>query len=87
MTAAGSIARQMEELRERLRYHAHRYYVLDSPELSDAEYDALYDRLVKLEEQHPELITADSPTQKIGAQHGPRQASESGVNICCPPIW
>ena len=68
MSVAGSIQKEVEGLREQLRYHAHRYYVLDSPELSDAEYDALYDRLVTLEEQHPELITPDSPTQKIGAE-------------------
>ena len=54
------------ELRELLRYHGHRYYVLDDPEVSDAEYDAWYRELVALEEADPSLITDDSPTQRIG---------------------
>ncbi len=55
-----------EQLRELIRYHNHRYYVLDAPEIADAEYDALYDELVALEAEHPELVTDDSPTQRIG---------------------
>jgi DNA ligase (NAD+) len=55
------------ELREVLDYHLYRYHVLDEPEISDAEYDALYDELVRIEEQHPQLVTADSPTQRVGA--------------------
>jgi len=53
-------------LREELEYHAHRYYVLDSPEISDAEYDRLYDELVRIETEYPGLVTPDSPTQKVG---------------------
>jgi DNA ligase (NAD+) len=56
-----------KELREQLEYHNHRYYVLDKPEISDAEYDELFDELVKLETAHPHLHTPDSPTQRVGA--------------------
>ncbi len=57
----------IEELRDQIRYHAHRYYVLDSPEISDAEYDDLLRALISIEKEHPELITSDSPTQRVGA--------------------
>jgi DNA ligase (NAD+) len=50
-----------------LDYHLYRYHVLDDPEITDAEYDALYDELVRLEEGNPELVTSDSPTQRVGA--------------------
>jgi DNA ligase (NAD+) len=56
----------IERLREQIRYHAHRYYVLDSPEISDADYDDLLRSLIALEAEHPELITPDSPTQRVG---------------------
>src|SRR5450756_1792214 len=59
---------QIEQLREELRHHEHQYYVLDAPEITDAEYDALMRRLQALETQHPELITADSPTQRVGGK-------------------
>ncbi|MFO0463484.1 MAG: DNA ligase LigA-related protein, partial [Burkholderiales bacterium] len=62
--AAGEIAALRAELDE----HLHRYHVLDQPTISDAVYDQLYQRLVALEEQHPDLITADSPTQRVGAK-------------------
>jgi DNA ligase (NAD+) len=55
------------ELREVLDYHLYRYHVLDDPEVTDAEYDALYDELVRLEEANPKLVTPDSPTQRVGA--------------------
>jgi DNA ligase (NAD+) len=58
---------RIEELREGINYHNYRYYVLDSPEISDAEYDRLFDELVELENRYPELITPDSPTQRVGA--------------------
>jgi DNA ligase (NAD+) len=58
---------KINKLRELLNYHNHRYYVLDSPEISDAEYDKLMRELKQLEDEHPELITPDSPTQRIGA--------------------
>ncbi|MET0836092.1 MAG: NAD-dependent DNA ligase LigA [Thermoleophilaceae bacterium] len=56
------------ELRKQLEYHGHRYYVLDDPEISDVEYDALLHELRDLESQHPELLTPDSPTQRVGGQ-------------------
>ena len=61
------IKKEIEELREKIRYHNYRYYVLDSPEISDEEYDALFRRLVELEEKYPQFKTPDSPTQRIGA--------------------
>ncbi|MDD5311863.1 MAG: NAD-dependent DNA ligase LigA [Dehalococcoidia bacterium] len=60
--------KRINELRELLNYHSHRYYVLDSPEISDSEYDGLMQELKKLEDVHPELITPDSPTQRVGAE-------------------
>jgi DNA ligase (NAD+) len=59
---------RVEELRSQIAYHDYRYYVLDSPEISDAEYDELMRELHRLEEQHPELITPDSPTQRVSGQ-------------------
>ena len=55
------------ELRRLIEHHNYRYHVLDDPELSDAAYDALYDELTALEGDHPELVTPDSPTQRVGA--------------------
>jgi DNA ligase (NAD+) len=60
-------ARRIEELRAQLREASHRYYVLDAPTLSDAEYDRLFRELEELEKAHPELATADSPTRRVGA--------------------
>jgi DNA ligase (NAD+) len=62
-----SAERRAAELRDVLDYHLYRYHVLDDPEVTDAEYDKLYDELVALEEAHPELVTPDSPTQRGGA--------------------
>jgi DNA ligase (NAD+) len=59
-------AARAAELREQLAHHGHRYYVLDDPEIGDAEYDALLDELRALEAEHPELRTPDSPTQRVG---------------------
>ena len=56
------------ELREQLAYHGHRYYVLDDPEIGDDAYDALLDELRALEAAHPELVTPDSPTQRVGGE-------------------
>ncbi len=67
-TAAKDISRRVEELRDQIRYHEHRYYVLDEPELSDADFDRLMQELKKLESEHPELITPDSPTQRVGGK-------------------
>src|SRR6188474_1223830 len=62
-----SRASEAEELRAQLRHHEHQYYVLDAPEIGDVEYDRLMRRLQEIEREHPELVTADSPTQRVGA--------------------
>jgi DNA ligase (NAD+) len=61
-------ATEVEELRQELRRHEHLYYVLDKPEITDAEYDALMRRLQEFETQHPDLATPDSPTQRVGGK-------------------
>ena len=61
-------AGEIEKLRETLRRHEHLYYVQDQPEISDAEYDALMRKLQELENQHPELASPDSPTQRVGGK-------------------
>jgi DNA ligase (NAD+) len=61
------VQKRLDELRERVAHHLHRYHVLDEPEVSDAEYERLFDELKALEEEHPDLITPDSPTQRVGA--------------------
>src|SRR6059058_5960707 len=66
--SATQVEARAAELREQLRHHGYRYYVLDDPEIGDAEYDALLDELRAIEAQHPELVTPDSPTQRIGGE-------------------
>jgi DNA ligase (NAD+) len=61
------IAQRATDLREQINYHNYRYYVLDNPEIPDAEYDKLFSELVELEREYPSLIIADSPTQRVGA--------------------
>src|ERR1043166_1660511 len=61
------VQHRLDELRGQVNHHLYRYHVLDGPEISDAEYDQLYDELKALEEEHPDLITPDSPTQRVGA--------------------
>ncbi len=61
-------ARRVEQLREQIRFHNYRYYVLDDPQVPDAEYDRLLGELQALEAEHPELVSADSPTQRVGAK-------------------
>ncbi len=68
-------ARRIRELREQIEHHDFRYYILDDPEVSDARYDALMRELVSLEAAHPDLVTPDSPTQRVGGQ-GDRQFAE-----------
>src|ERR1017187_7197321 len=58
----------LEHLRDELRRHEHLYYVLDTPEITDAEYDAMMRELKALEEAHPELASSDSPTQRVGGK-------------------
>jgi len=65
--AVKDVQARLDELREELNHHLYRYHVLDEPEISDAAYDRLYDELKGLEEEHPDLITPDSPTQRVGA--------------------
>ncbi|MGO8709758.1 MAG: NAD-dependent DNA ligase LigA [Terracidiphilus sp.] len=73
------VARKIEKLRQELRHHEHLYHVLDAPEISDAEYDALMNELKGLEAAHPELVTPDSPTQRVGGKpaEGFRKAQHS----------
>jgi DNA ligase (NAD+) len=68
MSSEPTPGQQIEALREELRRHEHLYYVLDAPVIEDAEYDALMNRLRALESAHPELITPDSPTQRVGGK-------------------
>src|SRR6266849_7620996 len=67
-TATKDIDKKIETLREKVRYHEYRYYVLDDPEISDAEFDKLMEQLKSVEAEHPDLITPDSPTQRVGGK-------------------
>ena len=68
MAVAKSPANEIEKLRNEIRRHEDLYYVLDSPEISDREYDQLLEKLQQLEQDHPELVTPDSPTQRVGGR-------------------
>jgi DNA ligase (NAD+) len=68
MAATEDTRKQIETLREQVRYHGRRYYIEDAPEISDAEYDSLYNELETLEAENPELVTPDSPTQRVGGE-------------------
>src|SRR5437868_3153132 len=68
MAVTDKIRREVDSLREQLRRHEHLYYVLDRPEITDAEYDALMRRLSEIETVNPELLTPDSPTQRVGGK-------------------
>src|ERR1700742_4909905 len=70
MTPAGTPepAARAQELRRELEHHGYRYYVLDDPEIGDEAYDALLDELRRIEADHPELLTPDSPTQRVGGE-------------------
>ena len=63
-----TVSQQLEALRDRIRRHEERYYVLDDPEISDSEFDALLRKLQALEDAHPELVTPDSPTQRVAGR-------------------
>ncbi len=67
MAVPEEVRKEVERLRELINYHNIKYYRDDNPEISDAEYDELFRRLVELEKKYPELITPDSPTQRVGA--------------------
>src|ERR1700726_590447 len=73
--AGAAVKTEMEDLREKLRHHESRYYVADDPEISDAAYDRLMGKLKELEAAHPELITADSPTVRVGG--APREGFQT----------
>ena len=68
MTVSGEARQRAEYLRGEIERHNHAYYVLDAPTLPDAEYDALFRALQSLESEFPELLTADSPTQRVGGR-------------------
>jgi DNA ligase (NAD+) len=68
LSSTTDVASRADELRRQLVYHGHRYYVLDDPEISDPEYDALLNELRDIEAEHPELRTPDSPTQRVGGE-------------------
>ena len=67
MADLDKVKQRLEQLRAEINHHNYRYYVLDSPEISDAEYDELMRELKQLEEQYPQFLTPDSPTQRVGA--------------------
>lgn len=68
MSSTETVAQRAAELRKQLEYHGHRYYVLDDPDISDADYDELINELRAIEAEHPELLTPDSPTQRVGGK-------------------
>ena len=68
MPAKASQKDRVKQLANLIRHHEYRYYVLDDPEISDAEFDGLVRDLKEIEAQHPELVTADSPTQRVGGK-------------------
>ena len=68
MAESVDVRERVQDLREQVRYHGRRYYIEDAPEISDAEYDALYKELEQLEAENPELVTEDSPTQRVGGE-------------------
>jgi DNA ligase (NAD+) len=68
MAPAQTAEQQIQALRDELRKHEHLYYVMDAPEISDAQYDVLMNKLKKLEGEHPELVTSDSPSQRVGGK-------------------
>jgi len=67
MAELDALKERIERLKAQINYHNYRYYVLDSPEISDAEYDELMRELKQLEEEYPQFLTPDSPTQRVGA--------------------
>ena len=68
MATAKDTEKKIEALRDQIRHHEYRYFVLDDPEISDANFDQVMNQLKKLEAEHPALITPDSPTQRVGGK-------------------
>ncbi|WP_420329334.1 DNA ligase LigA-related protein [Nitrincola nitratireducens] len=79
------ITARLQELRKRIAQHNYEYYVLDHPSIPDAEYDRLFQELQALETDHPELITPDSPTQRVGAK--PDKALQRSRMSCQCSLW
>src|SRR5580704_12917131 len=77
-TSPADPRKEAEHLREAINHHEYQYYVLDQPEISDAEYDGLIRRLQALEHDHPELATRDSPTQRVGGK--PREGFQKAAH-------
>jgi DNA ligase (NAD+) len=77
------IEQEIEQLREELRHHEYLYYVMDSPVLTDAQYDELMNRLKELETERPDLITEDSPTQRVGGKPAEGLARWRTLGRCC----
>src|SRR5580704_10629749 len=75
MVKITTVAAQIEKLREEIRRHEYLYFVLDEPEISDVKFDRMMAELRKLESEHPELITPDSPSQRVGG--APRKGFET----------
>ena len=67
MTITAEVSKRIQDLRQQLNTYSHQYYVLDEPSVPDAEYDRLYRELESIEKEFPDSVTADSPTQKVGA--------------------
>ena len=76
-------AAEIDKLREEIRHHDRKYYVEAQPEISDLEYDRLLERLKELEAAHPELVTPDSPTQRVGDRAGRRRWPASSIACRC----
>src|ERR1700730_12395566 len=68
MSLKQNVSGEIDAVRRQIEYHEHLYYVLDAPEITDAEYDKLVNRLKALEGEYPQLITPDSPTQRVGGK-------------------
>ena len=81
---ADRLRRRAEALREQIEEANHRYYVLDEPQITDAEFDALLRELIELEEKDPALRTPDSPTQRVGATPNAHTAGRSAVGAELP---
>ena len=63
-----NVKNKLEQLKKQIRHHNYQYYVLDQPKISDSAYDKLFKELLELEKQHPDLVAADSPSQRVGAE-------------------
>src|ERR1039457_6553931 len=79
---SSAIEKKIDALREKIRHHEYRYYVLDDPEISDADFDALMNELKRMEAGHPKLVTPDSPTQRVGGK--PREGFTKAKH--CSPM-